>query len=238
MLGAAASPDTSDRVPTAPLVLPARRNKPQSSAVTGTVGGRKRRAAGDPITPAPAAGRAAAAAAAAASGGGVLASMVGMYQHQLHDDPFGALSGGHCGDPPRLAAAGASSSSPSVVLPPPLAQAHGSGEPGQLFEVLVGGGVLQGAGGGKGGSAGGDLEAVVCWVRELAVDPVAPRQAPAEDRARKRQVRALRRARYLKWDDVADAEELPRFRVRQFWLNHSCFVEFNCDLFLILTVPS
>jgi hypothetical protein len=164
--------------------------------------------------------------------------MVGMYQHQLHDDPFGTLSGGHCGDPPRLAAAGASSSSPSVAVASPLAQAHGSGEPGQLFEVLVGGGELRGNGGRKGFGAGGDLEAVVRWVRELALDPVAARPAPAEDRARKRQVRALRCARYLRWEDVADAEELPRFRVSQFWLKHSCFFELNCDLFVVLTVSS
>lgn len=201
--------------------LQATGNKPQSSAVTGAGGGSKRRTAGDPITPVPAAGRAAAA--AAASGGGVLASMVGMYQHQLHDDPFGALSGGHCGDQPRLAAAGATSS-PPVVLASPLSQVHGGGEPGQLFEVVVRGG---GAGGGKSSSAGGDLEAVVRWMRELAVDPVAPRPVPVEDRARKRQVRALRRARYLRWEDVADADELPRFRVSQFWLKHSCFISFG-----------
>ncbi|TVU36468.1 hypothetical protein EJB05_18404 [Eragrostis curvula] len=141
--------------------------------------------------------------------------MVGMYQHQLHDDPFGTLSSGHCGDQPRLAAAEASSSSPSVVLSSSLAQAHGGGEPRQLLEGLVGGSVLRGAGGGRGAAAGGDLEAVVLWVRELAMDPVAPRPVPAEDRAMKRQVRALRRARYLRLEDVADAEELPSFRKRK-----------------------
>ncbi|XP_062226356.1 AT-rich interactive domain-containing protein 1-like [Phragmites australis] len=128
--------------------------------------------------------------------------MVGMYQHQLHDDPFGAL-GGHCGGEPRLAAAGASSPS-SPAFAPPLAQAHGGGEPRQLFEALAGGSLLRGA-------AGGDLGEMVRWMRELATDPVSARPAPAEDRARKRQVRALRRARYLRMEDVADAEELPSF---------------------------
>jgi hypothetical protein len=151
--------------------------------------------------------------------------MVGMYQ--LHDDPFAALSGGHCGDQPRLAAA-AASSSPSVALASPLAQAHGGGETRRLFDGHVGGGVLRG--GGKGDSAGGDLEKVVRWVRELAVDPVAARPEPAEDRARKRQVRALRRARYLRLEDVAAAEELPSFRVSQLSLRHPCFVKLNCDL--------
>jgi hypothetical protein len=202
-------------------------NKPQSSAVTGAGGSSNQLAAGDPVTPAPAAARAAAAAAA----GGVIASMVGMYQHQLHYEPLGALSGGHCGDQPRLAVA---SSSPSVALAAPLAQAHGGGETRQLFGGLIGGSVLRG--GGKGSSAGWDLETVVRWVRELAMDPVATRPAPAEDRARKRQVRALRRARYLRLEEVADAAELPSFRVSQLSLKHSCFVELNCDLFLILIV--
>jgi hypothetical protein len=157
--------------------------------------------------------------------------MVGMYQHQLHDDPFAALSGGHCGDQPRLAVA-AATSSPSVALASPLAQAHGGGETRLLFDGHVGSGVLRG--GGKGGSAGGDLETVVRWVRELAVDPVAARPAPAEDRARKRQVRALRHAHYLGLEETADAEELPSFRVSKLSLRHSCFVELNCDL--ILTV--
>ncbi|KAL6614148.1 hypothetical protein ACP70R_036418 [Stipagrostis hirtigluma subsp. patula] len=134
--------------------------------------------------------------------------MVGMYQHQLRDDPFGAL-GGHCSDQPRLAAA-ASSSSSSAAFASPLAQGHGGGEPRQLFEVLVGGTLLRAAGG-KGGGASGDLGELVRWMRELAADPVSARPAPAEDRARKRQVRALRRARYLKLEDVADVEELPSF---------------------------
>ncbi|XP_062207474.1 AT-rich interactive domain-containing protein 1-like isoform X2 [Phragmites australis] len=137
--------------------------------------------------------------------------MVGMCHHQLRDDPFGAL-GGHCSGEPRLATAGASSSSssaPSSVSASPLAQAHGGGgEPRQLFEALVGGSLVRGAGG---GGAGWDLGELVRWMRDLAMDPVAARPAPAEDRARKRQVRALRRARYLRMEDVADTEELPSF---------------------------
>lgn len=145
--------------------------------------------------------------------------MVGMYQHQLRDDAFGTLSGGHCGDQPRFAGSGASSSSTSVVLAPPLTQAHGSGERRQLFEALVGGGsLLRGAGGGKGGGAVGDLGVLVRWMRELAADPVAPLPAPSEHRPRKRHVLALRRARYLRLEDVADAEELPSFfKVSSLW---------------------
>ncbi|CAL4946544.1 unnamed protein product [Urochloa decumbens] len=146
--------------------------------------------------------------------------MVGMYQHQLRDDGFGTLGGDHCGDQPRLAGGGASSSSSSAVLAPPLAQAHGGGEPRQLFEALVGGGsLLRGAGGGKGGGAVGDLGVLVQWVRELAADPVGPLPAPSEHRARKRHVRALRRARYLRLEDVADAEELPSFAKKRKLLN-------------------
>nr|CAB3474844.1 unnamed protein product [Digitaria exilis] len=138
--------------------------------------------------------------------------MVGMYKQQLRDDAFGTLGGGHCGDQPRLVGGGASSSSSSIVLAPPLAQAHGGGEPRQLFEVLVGGASLShGAGGGKGGGAVGDLGALVRWMRELAADPVAPLLAPSEHRPRKRHVLALRRARYLRLEDVANAEELPSF---------------------------
>ncbi|WVZ68129.1 hypothetical protein U9M48_017110 [Paspalum notatum var. saurae] len=138
--------------------------------------------------------------------------MVGMYQHQLRDDPFGALVGGHCGDQPLLAGGGPSSSSPSAVLAPPLAEAHGGVERRQLSEAPVGGGSrLRGAGDGRSGGAGGDLGALVLWMRELAADPVAPLPAPSEHRPRKRHVLALRRARYLRLEDVADAEELPNF---------------------------
>jgi len=145
--------------------------------------------------------------------------MVGMYQHQLRDDPFGTLGGGHCGDQPRTAGGGASSSSsssssssPSAVLAPLPAEAYGGGEPRQRFEALAdGGSVLRGAGGGKGGTVGGDLGVLVRWMRELAADPVAPLPAPSEHRARKRHVLALRRARYLRLEDVEDAEELPSF---------------------------
>ncbi|KAK8454064.1 hypothetical protein SEVIR_5G390100v4 [Setaria viridis] len=200
MLGAAASPDPrgpSDGVPT---TAPIKRGG----------GSSEQRAAGDPSTTASATGRAAAG--ASGGGGGVLTSMVGMYQHQLRDDAFGTLGGGHCGDQPRFAGSGASSSSTSVVLAPPLTQAHGSGERRQLFEALVGGGsLLRGAGGGKGGGAVGDLGVLVRWMRELAADPVAPLPAPSEHRPRKRHVLALRRARYLRLEDVADAEELPSF---------------------------
>ncbi|CAO1942307.1 unnamed protein product [Urochloa humidicola] len=146
--------------------------------------------------------------------------MVGMYQHQLRDDGFGTLGGDHCGDRPPLAGGGASSSSSSAVLAPPLTQAHGGGEPQQLFEALVGGGgLLRGAGGGKGSGAVGDLGVLVRWVRELAADPVGPLPAPSEHRARKRHVRALRRARYLRLEDVADAEELPSFAKKRKLLN-------------------
>lgn len=147
----------------------------------------------------------------------MLASMVGMYQHQLCDDPFGTLGGGHCGDQP-IAGGGASSSSsyssPSAVLAPLAAEAHGGGEPQRRFEALAdGGSVLRGAGGGKGGAVGGDLGVLVRWMRELAADPVAPLPAPSEHRPRKRHVLALRRARYLRLEDVEDAEELPSFKV-------------------------
>ncbi|KAL6840180.1 hypothetical protein ACP4OV_029990 [Aristida adscensionis] len=145
--------------------------------------------------------------------------MVGMYQHQLCDDPFGAL-GGHCSDQPRLAAASSSSSS-SGALAPPLAQGHGGGEPRHLFQVLVAGSLPRAAEGGKGGGAGGDLGELVRWMRELALDPVSPRLAPAEDRARKRQVRALRRARYLRMEDVADLEELPSFSKKRKYRAHN-----------------
>ncbi|CAO2172100.1 unnamed protein product [Urochloa humidicola] len=146
--------------------------------------------------------------------------MVGMYHHQLRDDGFGTLGGGHCGDRPPLAGGGASSSSSSDVLAPSLTQAHGGGEPQQLFEALVGeGSLLRGAGGGKGSSALGDLGVLVRWVRELAADPVGPLPAPSEHRARKRHVRALRRARYLRLEDVADAEELPSFAKKRKLLN-------------------
>jgi hypothetical protein len=135
------------------------------------------------------------------------------HQHQLRDDAFGTLGGGHCGEQPRLAAGGApSSSSPPAALAPPLAQAHGGGQQRQLFEALVGGGsLLRGPGGGKGSVAVGDLGVLVRWMRELAADPVAPLPVPSEHRARKRHVLALRRARYLRLEDVADAEELPSF---------------------------
>ncbi|RLN23848.1 uncharacterized protein C2845_PM07G28930 [Panicum miliaceum] len=180
-----------------------------SSAEAGAASS-EQRAAGDPTTTASATGRAAA---GASGGGGVLTSMVGMYQHQLPDDAFGTQGGGHCGEQPRLDGRGASSSSsPSAALAPPLAQAHGGGQPRQLFEALVGGGsLLRGPGGGKGSCAVGDLGVLVRWMRELAADPVAPLPAPSEHRARKRHVLALRRARYLRLEAVADAEELPSF---------------------------
>ena len=144
--------------------------------------------------------------------------MVGMYQHQLRDDAFGTLGGGHCGEQPRLAGGGAPSSPPSAALARPLAQAHGGDQPRQLFEVLVGGGsLLRGPGGGKGSGAVGDLGVLVRWMRELAADPVAPLPAPSEHRARKRHVLALRRARYLRLEDVADAEELPSFSKVSFY---------------------
>ncbi|CAL4960400.1 unnamed protein product [Urochloa decumbens] len=206
MLGAAASADPRG---------------PSDGAPTATIkrggGSSEQRAAGGPTTTASATGRAAA---GASDGGGVLTSMVGMYQHQLRDDGFGTLGGGHCGDQPRLAGGGASSSSSSAVLAPPLAQAHGGGEPRQLFEAFVGGGSLpRGAGGGKGGGAVGDLGVLLQWVRELAADPVGPLPAPSEHRARKRHMRALRRARYLRLEDVADAEELPSFAKKRKLLN-------------------
>lgn len=186
--------------------------KLQFTAIKRGGGSSEQRAAGDPTKTPSATGRAA----AVATGGWVLASMVGMYQHQLCDDPFGTLGGGHCGDQPRLAGGGASSSSssssPSVVLAPLPAEAHGGGEPRQRFDALAdGGSVLRGTGGGKGGAAGGDLGVLVRWMRELAADPVAPLPAPSEHRARKRHVLALRRGRYLRLEDVADAEELPSF---------------------------
>ena len=136
--------------------------------------------------------------------------MVGMYQKQLLDAPF-ALNG-HCGDQPRHAPAAAAassyapSSSTSGVIASPQAQADGAGEPRGVFEVLVGEILQRGPGGGNG--VAGDLEAVVCWAREVAVDPCAKRPA---DRRRKRQVLALRRARYLRMEDVVDAAELPSF---------------------------
>jgi hypothetical protein len=52
---------------------------------------------------------------------------------------------------------------------------------------------------GSGNTVAGDLEAVVCWAREVAVDPCAKRLT---NRSRKRQ--ALRRTCYLK-----TAAELP-----------------------------
>ncbi|NP_001413689.1 hypothetical protein VPH35_046232 [Triticum aestivum] len=141
--------------------------------------------------------------------------MVGMYQKQLLDAPF-ALNG-HCADQPRhapAAAAAAASPSPyppnpsssSGAAPSPHAQADGAGQPRRLFHALVGGILQRGAGGGNG--AAGDLGALVSWAREVAVDPCAKRPA---DRPRKRQVLALRRARYLKMEDVADQAELPSF---------------------------
>ncbi|KAG8054724.1 hypothetical protein GUJ93_ZPchr0001g31100 [Zizania palustris] len=145
--------------------------------------------------------------------------MVGMYQQQLVDDPF-ALSG-HCGDQPRHAPASTSS---SAVAASPLAQAHGAGEPRLLFEALMGEILLRGAGGGNGGggpSGVGDLEEVLRWTREVAADPVAARPAAAEDKARKRRVLALRRACYLRMEDVANAEELPSFS--KVWLSGCAF---------------
>jgi hypothetical protein len=139
--------------------------------------------------------------------------MVGMYQKQLLDTQL-ALNNGHCSDQPRHAPAAAaaaasssfppsSSSSSGVVASP---QADGAGETRRPFETLVGEILQRGAGSGNGEA--GDLEALVCWAREVAVDPCAKRPA---DRPRKRQVLALRRARYLKMEDVADAAELPSF---------------------------
>ncbi|KAL5229256.1 hypothetical protein ABZP36_017521 [Zizania latifolia] len=147
--------------------------------------------------------------------------MVGMYQQQLVDDPF-ALSG-HCGDQPRHAPASTSS---SAVAASPLAQAHGAGEPRRLFEALMGEILLRGAGGGNGGGGGGpsgvgDLEEVLRWTREVAADPVAARPAAAVDKARKRRVLALRRACYLRMEDVANAEELPSFSKKRKHRSHN-----------------
>lgn len=137
--------------------------------------------------------------------------MVGMYQKQLLDAPF-ALNG-HCGDQPSHAPAAPAPSpyppnpsSSSGAAPSPHAQADGAGQPRRLFQALVGGILQRGAGGGNG--VAGDLEALVSWAREVAVDPCAKRPA---DRPMKRQVLALRRARYLKMEDVADQAELPSF---------------------------
>lgn len=138
--------------------------------------------------------------------------MVGMYQHQLRDDPFDTLSGGHCGEQPRVAGGGASSSSPSAVHDPLSAEVHGGGQPRQRVEALADGrSMLRGGGSGIVGAAGGDLGVLARWMRELAADPVGPLPAPSEHRVRKRHVLAWRRARYLRLEDVADAEELPSF---------------------------
>ncbi|KAM0821747.1 hypothetical protein ACQ4PT_071986 [Festuca glaucescens] len=146
--------------------------------------------------------------------------MVGMYQKQLLDAPF-ALNG-HCGDQPRHTPAAAaassssfppSSSSSGVVASP---QADGAGETRRPFETLVGEILQRGAGSGNG--VAGDLEAVVCWAREVAVDPCAKRPA---DRPRKRQVLALRRGRYLRMEDVADAAELPSFSKKRKYKTHN-----------------
>ncbi|CAM0883606.1 unnamed protein product [Alopecurus aequalis] len=145
--------------------------------------------------------------------------MVGMYQKQLLDAPF-ALNG-HCGDQPRQAPAAAASSYPpssssSGVVASPQAQADGAGEPREVFEAL-GGQILQR--GPRVGNNGvdGDLEAVVSWVREVALDPCAKRPA---DKPRKRQVVALRRARYLRMEDVVDAEELPSLSKKRKYKSH------------------
>lgn len=150
--------------------------------------------------------------AVAVASGWLLASMVGMYQHQLRDDPFDTLSGGHCGEQPRVTGGGASSSSPSAVHDPLSAEVHGGGQPRQRVEALADGrSMLRGGGSGIVGAAGGDLGVLVRWMRELAADPVGPLPAPSEHRVRKRHVLAWRRARYLRLEDVADAEELPSF---------------------------
>ncbi|KAL5220668.1 hypothetical protein ABZP36_025381 [Zizania latifolia] len=151
--------------------------------------------------------------------------MVGMYQQQLVDDPF-ALSG-HCGDQPRHAPAPApASTSSSAVAASPLPQAHGPGEPRQLFKAIMGEILLRGAGGGNGGGGAGpggvgDLAEVLRWTREVAADPVAARPAAAEDRARKRRVLALRRARYLRMEDVPNADELPSFSKKRKYRSHN-----------------
>uniref|UniRef100_A0ACD5WHT3 Uncharacterized protein n=1 Tax=Avena sativa TaxID=4498 RepID=A0ACD5WHT3_AVESA len=143
--------------------------------------------------------------------------MVGMYQKQLLDAPF-ALNG-HCGDQPLHVPPAASSylpsSSSSGVVASPLAQEDGTGEPRRLFETLVGEVLQRGPGDGNG--VAGDLEALVCWAREVALDPCAKRPA---DRPRKRQVLALRRARYLKMENVADEAELPSFSKKRKYRTH------------------
>ncbi|KAL5656520.1 hypothetical protein ACJX0J_035839, partial [Zea mays] len=89
---------------------------------------------------------------------------------------------------------------------------HGGGQPRQRVEALADGrSMLRGGGSGIVGAAGGDLGVLVRWMRELAADPVGPLPAPSEHRVRKRHVLAWRRARYLRLEDVADAEELPSF---------------------------
>uniref|UniRef100_A0A0D9V7W1 ELM2 domain-containing protein n=1 Tax=Leersia perrieri TaxID=77586 RepID=A0A0D9V7W1_9ORYZ len=161
--------------------------------------------------------------------------MVGMYQQQLVDDPF-PLSGGHCSDQPRHAPASASTSSSAAVAASPLAQAqgqgHGASEPRRLFEALVGEILLplplRGAGVGNGGCGGGgpsgvgDLGELLRWTREVAADPVAAR---VELKARKRQVLALRRTRYLRMEDVTDADELPSFFKKRKYRSHNNHTE-------------
>ncbi|XP_015692458.2 AT-rich interactive domain-containing protein 1-like [Oryza brachyantha] len=159
--------------------------------------------------------------------------MVGMYQQQLVDDPF-PLSGGHCSEQPRHAPTSASTSSSAAVAASPLAQAHGASEPRRLFEALVGEILLplRGAGGGNGGCGGGggpggvgDLGEVLRWTREVAADPVAARPVAGEVRARKRQVLALRRSRYLRMEDVANADELPSFFKKRKYRSHNNHAE-------------
>uniref|UniRef100_A0A0D9YHE5 ELM2 domain-containing protein n=1 Tax=Oryza glumipatula TaxID=40148 RepID=A0A0D9YHE5_9ORYZ len=181
-------------------------------------------------------GEAAATPAAAAAGRGDLAPMVGMYQQQLVEDPF-PLSGGYCSDQPRHAPASASTStstsSSAAVAASPLAQAHGAGEPRRLFEAFMGEILLplRGEGGANGGGVGrgpggvGDLGELLRWTREVAANPVAARPVPAEVKARKRQVLALRRARYLRMEDVANADELPSFFKKRKYRSHNNHAE-------------
>lgn len=157
-------------------------------------------------------------AATVTGGGGDRAPMVGMYQKQLLDGPFPL--NGHCSDPPRHApttSKSASSSSSSGVAASPQAQADGPGEPRRLFEALVGE-ILQRGAGGRSGGVPGDFEGLVRWAQDVAVDPCAARPG---GKAMKRQMLALRRARYLRMEDVTDAAELPSFSKKRKYRTHN-----------------
>jgi hypothetical protein len=82
---------------------------------------------------------------------------------------------------------------------------------GEILLPLRGEGGANGGGVGRGPGGVGDLGELLRWTREVAANPVAARPVPAEVKARKRQVLALRRARYLRMEDVANADELPSF---------------------------